>query len=58
MNRPYPKRVKIKQGWEGAGREGTAFAEAYVRQTWVMVHFDDEEDPDCHKSAALEEIPD
>jgi hypothetical protein len=58
MNRPYPKRVRIKQGWDEAGRTGTALAEGYVNQTWVMVLWDDEEDPDNYKAASLEEIPD
>jgi hypothetical protein len=53
----YP-RVRIKKGWEGAGRMGTMFYCAdkgeYLDQAWAMVLWDDEEDPDCNKMAGLE----
>ena len=53
----YP-RVRIKKGWEGAGRWGTIFyiihRNAFIGQAWAMVLWDDEEDPDCHKTAGLE----
>ncbi len=49
-------RVRIKAGWEGAGREGTLLAVVYVDQYWSGVKWDDEEDPDWHKTSALEAV--
>ena len=50
-------RVRIKEGWEEAGRVGTLLAEVEVVQTWGVVLWEDEEDPDCHKRSGLEVIP-
>lgn len=51
-------RCRIKAGWEGAGREGDAvcyFDEpARLGQQWTVVLWDDQDDPDCFKSAGLE----
>lgn len=50
-------RCKIAEGWDGAGREGEALC--YVQpsrqgaQTWIIVMWDDEDEPDLHKAAGL-----
>ena len=49
-------RCKIKQGFIGAGREGDAicyFDHERLGRPWIVVIWDDEEDPDCFKSAGL-----
>lgn len=49
-------RCKIKPGWEGAEREGDAisyFDHERLGQQWIVVIWDDEEDPDCFKAAGL-----
>lgn len=49
-------RCKIKAGWEGAGREGEAFGfftHKRLGQEWIVVLWDDEDDPDCFKAAGL-----
>lgn len=56
MSTGHQQRVRIKPGWEGAGRKGVRHAEVNVQQPWSVVVWDDEEDPDCFKSAGLEEI--
>jgi len=54
--REFP-RVKIKSGWEGAGREGVVLGETVLTgQEWVPMKFDDEEDPEFFKKAGLEFI--
>ena len=49
-------RVRLRAGWFGAlGRLGTVVgAQIRLGQWWCPVLWDDEEDPDWHKSAALE----
>lgn len=48
-------RVKIKQGWEGAGRKGTALGEpVFAGQEWLPVLWDGEEDPALFKLAGIE----
>lgn len=49
-------RCRIKDGWEGAGREGAAicYFDEECGQLWVTVKWDDEEDPDVHKAAGLQ----
>lgn len=48
-------RCRIKQGWEGAGREGDAICYFdHLGQEWTVVIWDDEVDPGCLKSAGLE----
>jgi hypothetical protein len=50
-------RVKIKDGWEDAGKEGEA--EGYVQfdrhgsQRWIIVLWDGEDDPETFKAAGL-----
>lgn len=51
-------RCKIKEGWEGAGRQGEAicYFNQCVQQLWVVVKWDDEDDPDeadLHKASGL-----
>jgi len=49
--------VRLRDGWHGAGREGVVLDdEVHVGQPWCPVLWDDEEDPDFHKSAGLEPI--
>ena len=51
-------KVRIKQGWEGADRIGERLGpDVFVGQLWTPVLWPDEEDPDWHKAAALEEVP-
>ena len=50
-------RCRIKAGWLEAGREGHLLCfvtHPRVGQTWAVVMWDDEEDPDCFKAAGLE----
>ena len=52
---PAGPRVRLRAGWFGAGRLGTVVgAQVRLGQWWCPVLWDDEEDPDWHKSAALE----
>jgi len=51
-------RCKIKPGWEGAGRQGNAYGLLQPdsendngAQKWLIVRWDDEEDPECFKAA-------
>ncbi len=48
-------RCKIAPQWEGAGREGHAicYFDSYVDQLWVVVKWNDDDDPDLHKAAGL-----
>ena len=56
------ERVKIRQGWEGAGRTGYLLAvvcaqrvsDKVKRQQWSVVVWDDEYELDLHKTAGLE----
>jgi hypothetical protein len=49
--------VRIKVGWEDAGRLGKQLGEpVFVQQWWTPVLWDDEEDPTFHKTAGLEEV--
>lgn len=51
------KRVRIKIGWDQAGRSGVALTEPFqdkYGQFWVAVDWDDEEDPDNYKRVCLE----
>lgn len=49
-------RCRIKKGWVNEGKEGDAFCyfQPEFGQYWVVVQWDDEEDPDLHKAAGLE----
>jgi len=48
-------RAKIKNGWHGAGRTCEVLGDpVFVLQNWSPVLWDDEEDPDFIKTAALE----
>jgi hypothetical protein len=54
-NDAAPLRVQIKDGWHGAGKQGTLLgASIMVGQAWAPVLWDDEEDPDWFKAAGLE----
>lgn len=51
-------RVRIKSGWDNAGRTGTVIGRSVKRgQWWSPVIWDDEEDPDWHKTVGLEALP-
>ena len=50
-------RIRIKSGWDGAGRLGDFLGSENFDcngQYWTPVLWDNEEDPDFHKTAALE----
>jgi hypothetical protein len=48
-------RVRIRAGWDEAGKEGTIIGEpVFVGQSWTPVLWDSEEDPDFYKTVALE----
>lgn len=51
-----PYRVRIREGWWLAGRLGLAVAPDVGCRgiAWTPVLWDDEEDPDFHKTAGLE----
>lgn len=49
--------VKIREGWEGAGKEGVMIGENIFvchGMEWAPVLWDGEEDPDFHKVAGLQ----
>ena len=48
-------RCKIAFGWERAGRTGEAISyfDYACEQLWVVVKWDDEDDPDIHKAAGI-----
>lgn len=49
-------RCRISVGFEGAGREGDAvsyFDHDRLGQTWAVVLWDDEDDPECFKADGL-----
>lgn len=48
------KRVMICDGWRDAGKIGTTLGPpVFAEQNWTPVLWDDEEDPDFHKTAGL-----
>ncbi len=48
-------RVRIKEGWGDAGKEGDFYCLINVgTQLWAIVLWDGDEDPDCFKAQALE----
>lgn len=49
-------RFRIKAGWHDAGREGVVFSyfTDNKNQLWVVLQFDDDEDPDLHKAAGIQ----
>ena len=50
-----PRRCRIKEKWEGAGRTGKYYGNVSIEnQKWAIVVWDDEEDPDLHKLAGIE----
>lgn len=52
-------RIRIRDGWEEAGKTGTAIGPAFFYgQLWTPVVWDDNEDPDFVKSIALQRLPD
>lgn len=52
------KRRRIKEGWEGASKEGKVLGEQIVVNgiMWAPILWDGEEDPDWQKSVSLEEL--
>ena len=51
----FPIRCTMKEGWFEAGKTGVILAEpVFVNQYWTPVLWDDEEDPDFCKTAALD----
>lgn len=49
-------KVRIKAGWSDEGQTGVMLGDKHfqVNQYWTPVLWDDEEDPDFHKTIALE----
>lgn len=46
---------RIIKGWEGAGRTGQYFGRFFSGgQWWAVVKWDDEDDPDLHKTCGLD----
>ena len=47
-------RAKIKNGWDRAGLEGDVYWSGMINgRHWVLIQFDNEEDPDLHKGEGL-----
>ena len=47
-------KVKIKKGWENAGKEGITLGKnVYINQWWTPIKWDEKEDPDWIKTTAL-----
>jgi hypothetical protein len=51
-----PKAVRVREGWYKHSRTGVELARVFVEQWWSVVKWDDEDDPDCYKTAGLEPI--
>jgi len=53
-------RIRIRDGWDEAGREGVCLGKKvtspHTGQEWLPVCWDDEEDPDFFKPAAIEVV--
>jgi hypothetical protein len=48
-------RVQIKSDWFNAGKTGrTLGRKVFIEQWWTPVKWDDEDDPDWHKTAGLQ----
>lgn len=57
MKRVFIQKVRIKDGWCEAGKTGVQIGfPVMIGQLWTPVMWDDEEDPDWHKSAGLEVV--
>ena len=48
--------VQIKKEYMGAGKRGQLLFTVMLDQLWSMVIWNDEEDPDCFKTAGLEDV--
>lgn len=54
VERANPVYVVIRDGWENAGKRGMVLGPpVFVEQNWTPVLWDDEDDPDFHKTAGL-----
>lgn len=50
-------RIRIRSGWDGAGCMGTLLHGPIYdlkKQSWMCIQWDDDEDPELHKTAGLE----
>ena len=48
-------KVRVKDGWGGAGNKGVCLGEpVFVGQWWLPVKWDNEDDPDFFKITGLE----
>jgi len=47
-------KCRIIKGWDGAGRTGQYLGRFFSGQWWAIVKWDDEEDPDLHKTCGLD----
>lgn len=49
------QKIRIKTGWYQAGKTGRALTEPFFSgQAWIVILWDDEEDPDLNKLAGIE----
>ena len=54
-NKLKNKRVRVKLGWETAGKEGIVVGSSvFLHQWWTPVLWVNEEDPDFFKQSGLE----
>ncbi len=55
MKRLWVIHVKIREGWEGAGKNGVQLRPPVLvgGQSWTPVLWDGEDDPDFHKTDGL-----
>jgi hypothetical protein len=55
---PGITRIMVREGWETAGRLGTAVGHPiHINQDWLPVVWDNEEDPTFFKMGGLEAAP-
>ncbi len=50
-----PKEVRIKSGWDDAGKRGLCYGYINLDQSWAIVVWEAEEDPDLVKMRSLDE---
>ena len=61
MNIEPKQRIRIKAGWDWAGRKGRCLAVVELAESdkvWIVVKWDDEDDPGNYEARGLEVIPD
>jgi hypothetical protein len=54
----HADRLRIRAGWGDSGRQGTRIGpDVVLEQSWTPIKWDDEDDPDWHKTTGLEPEP-